>query len=78
MTINYHIIQQDTTGDIYVDENSQYNSVDADNVTVGAGVTVRLFGTIRKKLVIGKGARVYLHGSLAGELENQGGEFYKY
>lgn len=78
MNISYNIIQREATGDLNITENSQYNNVRADNVLVSEDVTVRMFGTISGKLSIGKGARVYLHGTLAGELDNRGGEFYRY
>lgn len=78
MNISYHIVQREATGDIHVTENSQYNNLRAENVSVSEGITVRLFGTISGKLAIGKGARVYLHGTLSGVLDNCGGEFYRY
>ena len=78
MNISYNIIQREATGDLNITENSQYNNVRADNVLVSEGVNVSMFGTISGKLSIGKGARVYLHGTLAGELDNRGGEFYRY
>lgn len=78
MSANYRIIEKKVTGDIHVHENSQYNNLHAETVTVEQDVTVRLFGSISNKLTIKKGARVYLHGSLAGTLDNLGGEFFKY
>jgi hypothetical protein len=54
------------------------NNLNADSVTVAEGITVRLFGAVHKKLVIGKNARVYFHGSLLGDIENKGGELHKY
>jgi len=78
LSSNYKIIESEATGDILVNENSQYNNIKADRVTILENITARLFGTIKFKLTINKGARVYLHGSILGEVENQGGEFYKY
>lgn len=78
MSSNYKIIESETTGDVLVHENSQYNNIRADRVTILENTTARLFGTIKYKLTLQKGARVYLHGSVLGEVENMGGEFFKY
>jgi hypothetical protein len=75
---DHKIIEREITGDVLVNSDSQYNNINADNVTVGPHVTVRFFGTIKKTLVIHEGARVYMHGSMPGKVENLGGEFYKY
>ncbi len=73
----HKIIESKIRGDILVSANSQYNHLDADNVTVEENITTRLFGTIRQKLIIKKGARVYFHGS-AGKVENSGGELHQF
>ena len=75
---DHKIIEQEITGDLLVEFNSQYNNINADNVTVSPDVIVRFFGIIKKNLVIQKGARVYMHGRVTGKVENLGGEFYKY
>jgi hypothetical protein len=75
---DHKIIEDEITGDVLVDFNSQYNNINADTVTVSPNVTVRFFGTIKKTLVIHQGARVYMHGTVPGKVENLGGEFYKY
>ncbi|MGZ3864505.1 MAG: hypothetical protein ACXVPN_16435 [Bacteroidia bacterium] len=69
---NFVIIENEATGDIYIEEDSQYNHLNADTVIVAENVHVRLFGTIHKLLVINKGAVVQLHGSVKGKLENHG------
>jgi len=78
LSSNYKIIESEATGDIVVEENSQFNNIKADRVTILENITARLFGTIKVKLSIYKGAKVYLHGNVLGEVENLGGEFYKY
>ncbi len=78
MKPEYKIIETKATGNIKVNGNSQYNHLNADTVTVEENVIARLFGTINTKLIIKKGARVYLHGTLRGELQNEGGELFKY
>lgn len=72
------IIEREITGDVRITESSQYNNMNADHVIVAEGITVRLFGVVHKKLTIGKGARVHLHGTMAGVVEDNGGELYKY
>ena len=72
------IIEREITGTLTVTRDSQYNNLNAAIVIVEKNVTARLFGTISKQLVIKKGACVYLHGSIAGKIENEGGEFYPY
>lgn len=73
----HKIIESKKRGDLLVTANSQYNHLDADNVTVEENITVRLFGTISGKLIIKQGARVFLHGS-AEKVENSGGELYQF
>ena len=75
---NYKIINTETKGEIHIKENSQYNNLKADRITVAENVSVRLFGTINEVLVIRKGATVYLHGTINGKTENQGGEIFIY
>ena len=72
------IIEEEVNGDVYVARSSQYNNLNAERVILGENIMVRLFGVVRNKLVIGKGTRVYFHGTIAGIVENLGGELYKY
>ncbi len=60
------------SGDIVIAEDSQYHKVHNANIIVEPNVTVRIFGSI-KDLHIKKNATVYLHGSLSGNLVNNGG-----
>lgn len=78
MKPEYKILEHEVTGDVRITESSQYNNINANNVIVADGITVRLFGTVRGKMIIGKEARVYFHGSIPGLVENQGGELFKY
>jgi hypothetical protein len=78
MKPEYKIIETEVRGNIRIAIHSQYNNLNADTVAVEEDVIARLFGTVQSKLIIKKGARVYLHGSLTGTLENLGGEFYNY
>jgi hypothetical protein len=72
----YKIIDKEIRGNIFIIRNSQYNKLNALNVTVSPDIQARLYGVIKGKLIINKGARVYLHGSLTGKLENLGGEIH--
>jgi hypothetical protein len=72
----YKVIDTEIRGNIYIIRNTQYNNLNAMNVTVANDVKVRLYGVIKGKLIIRKGARVYLHGKLEGKLENLGGEIH--
>jgi len=74
---NYKIIETETTGEVYIKTNSQYNNIRANKVVVAENIKVRLFGTVKELLVIKKGAQVYLHGKITGKLDNQG-ELYIY
>ena len=75
MTNDIKIIEMEFTDDIHITENSQYNKLNAANVTVYKGVHARLYGHISHKLIIRKDAIVYLHGS-AAQIDNQGGELH--
>jgi hypothetical protein len=64
------------TGDLFILSDAQYNEVTADTVTVKENVTTRLYGIISKDLVVGKNARVYIHGKILGKVRNNGGSIY--
>ena len=72
------IIDREVVGELVITHDSQYNNLKADIVIVKENVTARLFGTVSKQLMIKKGARVYFHGSVAGKIENEGGELLIY
>jgi hypothetical protein len=64
------------TGDLYILSDAQYNDVNADTIKVKENVTTRLYGIINKDLVVGKNARVYMHGKIYGKVRNNGGSIY--
>ena len=72
----FKIINTEIKGNLFVIRNTQYNNLNAMNVTVGENIITRLYGNIRGKLIIQKGAKVYLHGTVSGKLENHGGELH--
>jgi hypothetical protein len=74
----YKIIKTEIEGDLTISEHSQYNHLNADTVIVEKGIRTRLYGVIHKKLIIRKEARVFLHGKLLGELQDEGGRFYHF
>lgn len=71
MTPKYKIIEKEVRGEVYIEEDSQYNNIRASKVVVKENVQVRLFGSI-DHLVVCQGARVFLHGTLNGKAENYG------
>jgi hypothetical protein len=74
---NLRIIQEEAVGIIKINENCQYNRVNADKVVVSENITVRIFGTVNT-IILNKGAKLFLHGMLRGNVENKGGEIYIY
>jgi hypothetical protein len=64
------------TGDLYILSDTQYNDVLADNVFVKENIVTRLYGGVSKDLHVGKGAIVYLHGKIKGQIKNNGGTIY--
>lgn len=71
---DFRIIRIITKGTITIKQNVQYNNIQAERVTVNENITARLYGSIHKSLVLKKGSKVYLHGTLNGEIINEGGE----
>ncbi|HEY1039826.1 MAG TPA: hypothetical protein VGF30_10500, partial [Bacteroidia bacterium] len=63
------------SGIVDVSENSQFNDISADSITVRPNITARLFGTV-KDLFLKKHAKVYLHGEILGNVKNDGGEIH--
>ena len=73
MSNELRVITEIAKGKVVITENSQYNKLAADYVTVCEGVSVRLYGTIQYDLIIKKDARVFLHGEIKGKVSNEGG-----
>jgi hypothetical protein len=72
----FKIVQTETSREVWIRENSQFNNIEADQVIVDSNVTARLFGTISKLVILKKGARLYLHGLIKGHIRNEGGEVF--
>jgi hypothetical protein len=72
--INFKVISSPIVGDVHIKENTQFNSVEADTIIVSENVTARLFGTIKKLIVLKPGSKVLLHGRVHGDIKNEGGE----
>lgn len=70
------IINSKVTEDQVVTTDTQYNDLLAENITVMKGITTRVYGIIKKKLIVEKNAVVYLHGNAPGEIINNGGVIY--
>ena len=75
---NFLIINQEVNGDVLVKANTQFNHLNADTVIVEEGINTRIYGTIYKLLRIKKDAKVFLHGQLLGQLEEEGGRLYHF
>ena len=73
---SYKIIETETTGEVHIKINSQYNHINAAKVVVADNITARLFGTVSELLIVGKGARIYFHGTVTGKIENEEGELF--
>ncbi|MDQ3046432.1 MAG: hypothetical protein M3R27_02710 [Bacteroidota bacterium] len=69
----YNTVDKLITGCITIEKNIQFNNVEADEVVIEPNVTARLFGKIKERLVLKQGATLYLHGSIHGNVENNGG-----
>lgn len=72
------IIGKETTGDVIVEKDTQYNILMAENVTVSPNTTVRLYGIIKKNLILKPGSTAHLHGMIMGKLINEGGVLHSY
>lgn len=72
------IITREVTGEVHIRVDSQFNNINASYVTVGENVTARLYGKIKKKLVLKKGSVLHMHGHILGTIENEGGYLYTY
>jgi hypothetical protein len=75
---DYQTVSEKITGEITIKENTQYNNIDADIVIVEAGIKAKLYGNIRKTLVLKKNSKVFLHGQFLGKLQDEGGRLYHF
>ncbi|HEY6162154.1 MAG TPA: hypothetical protein VI112_13060 [Bacteroidia bacterium] len=75
---DFIIVDDETGGDVTISRNTQFNNIRANTVVIQENITARLFGTIKKSLVLNKGSRLILHGSILGQVENLGGELFFY
>ncbi|MGZ4097740.1 MAG: hypothetical protein ACXVNM_02600 [Bacteroidia bacterium] len=73
---NFKVVDAETKGEVTITIDTQYNNIKATKVIITEDVTARLYGDIMEKLILKKGARLYLHGTVLGEIENEGGELY--
>ena len=78
MLIDFKIIETPVFGNITITADTQINNLMADEVVVAEKVTVRLFGTIEKTLVLKEKSIVIFHGTINGEIINEGGELIQY
>ena len=71
--MNYHlkIVDHEIHGVVKISEDCQFNKIEADKVIIDENVTARLFGTV-KDVVVKKGAKLFLHGIIYGQIQNKG------
>jgi len=69
------IIQDEMVGIVTVKEDSQLNKIAADKVIIDENVTARLFGSV-KTIILKKGAKLFFHGIISGDIKNSGGEIF--
>jgi hypothetical protein len=72
------IIKNKVTGNLIIDKDSQYQNLEADTVIVEGNKTARIFGVVKKLILIKKNATVYFHGKIKGKVVNQGGNFHAF
>jgi hypothetical protein len=70
---DFKIIPTETRGFVRISENSQFNNIRAERVIVEENVTARLYGRVND-VVIKRGARLFFHGTILGNVKNKGGE----
>ncbi len=72
----FKIINQKITGKVIVKENTQFNDIDAESIIVEKNIIARLYGNVQKLIILKKGAKIFLHGILYGNVNNEGGEIH--
>ncbi len=65
------VIDNQVAAVVKIDEDCQYNHIEAEKVIVAEFVTARLYGRV-KDVVVKKGAKLYLHGEVYGNIQNKG------
>jgi len=69
------IIHDEMVGVVKVKEDSQLNKIAAEKVIIDENVTARLFGSV-KTIILKKGAKLFFHGIVYGDIKNNGGEIF--
>ena len=69
------LITDEIKGLITITENSQYNNVKADKVILSENVKARLFGQVTE-VILNPGSLLYVHGSITGNVDNNGGTIH--
>jgi hypothetical protein len=72
------IVNETAQGDLVIRENTQFNNAIANTVVVEENKIVRLYGEIKKMLILKKGSKAYIHGQVKGQVVNMGGELYTF
>ncbi|HEY6162949.1 MAG TPA: hypothetical protein VI112_17090 [Bacteroidia bacterium] len=69
-------ISDSIQGDLTIKEDSTFHNVYLQSLIVEENIMARLYGIVEDTIHIKKGATVYLHGKLQGEVINEGGIVY--
>jgi hypothetical protein len=72
------IVENKITGNLVIDRDVQYQDVEVDTLIVEVDKTTRVFGVVKKLILIKKNATVYFHGKLNGAVINEGGNFHAF
>lgn len=75
----YKIISHQVDGkEVHIRENTQFNNIHADHVYVYEGIRARLFGHVKTQITVKKGAKLFIHGTISGDIINEGGRIYHF
>jgi hypothetical protein len=74
----FKVIEGKVTGSVNIESNTQFNNITAEHVVISENISARLYGNIKKGVTLKKGSKLYLHGTLAGEIKNEGGQIFIY
>ena len=73
--IDFKVVEHEVSGEVHVDEHTQFNCMRARKLVIEEKTTVRLFGNV-KELIIKRGAVLLLHGIIYGRIRNEGGKVH--
>ncbi len=72
------IIRNQITNDVNMVESSSLQGQIIGCVTLNSGVNLQMHGMIIGKLILEKDSEAFIHGTINGDIENNGGHLYVY